>query len=70
MLNGAEKQPRNSSYLNVAAVDEASIPRAMRMAIGLLRDLQSTCMGGDRVQAVLEALDSALDEARELGIRQ
>jgi hypothetical protein len=53
-----------------SAARTASIPEALRMAIGLCRDLQATCMGGDRVQAVLEALDSALDAARELGIRQ
>lgn len=47
-----------------------SIPEAMRMAQGLLRDLQATCMGGDRVQAVIEALDGAIDEARALKLRQ
>lgn len=67
-----------SAVLNVAEAElevrsrtsGPSIPEAMRMAQGLLRDLQATCMGGDRVQAVIEALDGAIDEARALKLRQ
>lgn len=59
---------RGSEATRIATVDGASIPQALRQTLGLLRDLQSTVMGGDRVQCAIEACERALDESRELGL--